>query len=64
MALRDTQAMTVALRFACAASALACTRLGSQASIPRRAEVEAFVLADGRHGPTDDHAPAAYCGLV
>lgn len=63
-ALNQGQAMTVALRFACAASALTCTRLGAQASIPRRAEVEAFLLADGRHGPTDDHALAAYCGLV
>ncbi|RZA10734.1 MAG: ribokinase, partial [Lysobacteraceae bacterium] len=32
-----------ALRFACAAAALACTRAGAQASIPMRAEVESFL---------------------
>lgn len=32
-----------ALRYACAASALACTRLGAQASVPAREAVEAFL---------------------
>ncbi|MBO9662986.1 ribokinase [Dokdonella sp.] len=40
-----------ALREACAASALACTRLGAQASIPRREEVEAFL---GQAGIDED----------
>ena len=31
------------LRFACAVGALACTRLGGRAGLPRMAEVEAFV---------------------
>lgn len=35
--------MPAALREASAASALACTRMGAQASIPTRAEVEAFL---------------------
>jgi ribokinase len=37
--------MTDALREACAASALACTRMGAQSSIPTRAEVESFLRA-------------------
>jgi ribokinase len=37
------------LRFAAAAAALAVTRQGAQASIPRQAEIEAF-LASGREG--------------
>ena len=51
-----------ALRFASAASALACTRLGAQASIPMRAEVEAW-LAGHADEPARRAALAAYCGL-
>ncbi len=51
-----------ALRFASAASALACTRLGAQASIPMRAEVEAW-LAGHADEPAQRAALAAYCGL-
>ena len=36
-------ALADALRYACAASALACTRLGAQASVPAREAVETFL---------------------
>jgi ribokinase len=32
-----------ALRFACAAAALTCTRPGAQSSIPARADIHAFL---------------------
>ena len=51
-----------ALRFASAASALACTRLGAQASIPARPEVEAW-LAGYEDTPSRQAVLAAYCGL-
>lgn len=53
-----------ALREASAASALACTRLGAQSSVPTRAEVRGLLDsgADRRPGATDDLA--AYCGLL
>lgn len=49
-----------ALRFASAASALACTRLGAQASVPSRAEVDALLAAQADQ-PTA--ALAAHCGI-
>lgn len=56
-------AMGEALRRACAASALACTRLGAQASVPARDEVDAlFAREDSAMTSTPD-ALAAYCGL-
>ncbi len=51
-----------ALRFASAASALACTRLGAQASIPARADVEAWLAGQAAAASPQD-ALAAYCGL-
>ncbi|MGH8060416.1 MAG: ribokinase [Pseudoxanthomonas sp.] len=63
-ALNLGDALPEALRYACAASALACTRLGAQASIPQRAEVEALLRADDRHAQAADASLAAYCGLV
>lgn len=57
-------ALPVALRYACAASALACTRLGAQSSIPQRIEVETMLRSNDRHAPTANRALAAYCGLV
>lgn len=43
IALAEGQAVPGALRFATAAAALAVTRIGAQASIPPRAEVETFL---------------------
>ena len=49
-----------ALGRAAAAAALATTRPGAQASIPSRAEVDAFLASAGQH---DRDALAHYCGL-
>jgi ribokinase len=51
-----------ALRFASAASALACTRLGAQTSVPTRAEVDAWLDAQANETPRRA-ALAAYSGL-
>jgi len=62
--LAQGDAVADALRYACAASALACTRLGAQASIPTREAVEAF-LRDAPAGlPQARAALAAQCGLT
>ena len=45
VALAEGQTMEQALRFANAAAAISVTRLGAQASIPTRAEVDAFLAA-------------------
>ncbi len=42
-AISQGDALAQALRRACAAAALACTRMGAQPSIPLRAEVDAFL---------------------
>jgi ribokinase len=55
------QPFAAALRYACAASALACERLGAQAGVPSRAEVERL-LRDGQPATTRD-ALAAWCGF-
>jgi ribokinase len=51
-----------ALRFASAASALACTRLGAQTSVPARAEVDDWLAAQANEIPRRA-ALAAYSGL-
>jgi len=56
-------ALANALRRACAASALACTRLGAQASVPRREEVDALFARGDAAWTTSPEALAAYCGL-
>lgn len=53
-----------ALLAASAASALACTRLGAQSSIPEHAEVQALLADASRLPGTDAHAAlAAWCAL-
>ena len=52
-----------ALRFACAAAALACTRLGAQASIPARSEVDNLLRTAQDNQPQQLRALAAHCGL-
>ena len=52
-----------ALRYASAASAIACTRLGAQSSIPERGEVEAFLRDAPPFAPQAQQSLAAYCGL-
>jgi len=47
VALAEGKGMEEAVRFACAAGALATTELGAQPSLPRQEEVEAL-LARGR----------------
>lgn len=56
--------LPTALRYACAASALACTRLGAQSSIPELEDVEALLRDAGESQATADRELAAYCGLV
>jgi ribokinase len=53
-----------ALRHASAASALACTRLGAQTSIPTRTQVEDFLRAAPAPSPDAYAKLAAYCGMA
>ncbi|MBT9458124.1 MAG: ribokinase [Burkholderiaceae bacterium] len=52
-----------ALRQASAAAALACTRLGAQASIPSRDEVQALLRAASAGSQHELDALAHYCGV-
>ena len=52
-----------ALRFASAASALACTRLGAQTSVPSRAEVDAWLATQQADESSRRAALAAYSGF-
>jgi len=52
-----------ALRAGCAAAALACTRLGAQASVPCREEVELLLASARDAAPGASGALAAACGL-
>lgn len=54
--------MEEAMRRACAASALACTRLGAQASVPARNEVDALLARGDRAMTVSRDELASYCG--
>src|SRR5690606_13768046 len=63
-AMSRQQPMLDALRHASAASALTCTRLGAQSSIPTREEVQALSQDPAAaHSPQALAALAAYCGF-
>lgn len=62
-ALSHGQDLAQALRFASAASAIACTRWGAQSSIPETAEVQALLAATPLTHPETEQALRAYCGL-
>jgi len=53
-----------ALRAASAASALACTRMGAQAGVPSRNEVDALLAGDSDAEPEARAALAAACGML
>jgi ribokinase len=56
--------MADALRYACAAGALACTRMGAQSSIPQASEVLALVNSQANvNNPSELAALRALCGL-
>lgn len=61
-ALHQRLPLPLALRRASAAAALACTRLGAQASVPTHQEVEALLKA-GAGVAVQDESLADYCGL-
>ena len=62
--LARNETLQQALLAASAASALACTRLGAQSSIPEHAEVQALLADASRLPGTDAHAAlAAWCAL-
>ncbi|MBC7918019.1 MAG: ribokinase [Rhodoferax sp.] len=61
-ALSQGQSLPTALKSACAASALACTRLGAQSSIPEAAEVADF-LTTHSNASSDTTALRQFCGL-
>jgi len=62
-ALADKSDFAAALRRACAAAALACTRLGAQSSIPARGEVDAFLATHCAHEDGARRELATFIGL-
>jgi len=62
-ALSGGNTMATALRYASAASALACTRHGAQSSIPDAMEVAQFLRLQGDSHQAADDALRTYCGL-
>lgn len=61
-ALSQRMTFALALRRACAASALACTRLGAQTGVPAHEEVEQLLAANDPDGLSDELA--TYCGFT
>jgi ribokinase len=51
LACAERRALADVLRFASAAAALACTRRGAQASLPRRGEVERLLVTESAPRP-------------
>ncbi len=51
LALVEGHETTVCARFACAAAAMKCTRLGSRAGLPKRRELDAFLAAHPETAP-------------
>ena len=63
-ALSQGASMPDALRYASAAGALACTRLGAQSSVPTTDEVQALMQAQPHtNTPAQQAALATQCGL-
>ena len=64
-AMSRRQPLPDALRYACAASALTCTGLGAQSSIPTQEQVQALLQdpTAGDHSPQAVATLTAYCGL-
>lgn len=62
--LSQNHAISHALFQASAASALACTRLGAQSSIPSAQDVEAFIAVQPRPDPAKLDKLRHYCGLA
>lgn len=56
--------MAQSLRLATAASALTCTRLGAQSSIPEASEVTEFLQTQPIHQSPDEHALRQLCGFA
>ncbi len=55
--------LTLAMRFAAAAGALACTRLGAQSSIPAYADVEKFLQNEPATTADQELAMKKFCGF-
>lgn len=62
-ALSRGDTMATALRYATAASALACTRPGAQSSIPSAVEVAQFLQRQGAHHQAAEDALRSHCDL-
>jgi len=63
-ALSRGQSLSNALRYASAAGALACTRLGAQSSIPEAAEVQTLLQTATLPTPSEQAALRSLCGLT
>lgn len=62
-ALSQGQPLAEALRYASAASAIACTRWGAQSSIPLATEVTDLIAQHPKTSPEAEQALRAFCGI-